>query len=158
MKNLRLLIALSLISFTFLSCSKKEEGPSLTEILIGTEWKFNGYVAEPKAIHPNTGEEISNLYPFLYPCDQDDIWGFNEDGTFYFDDNTTKCQEDGPQVYAKGDWHFNGEEELILKMEGESYGIFYSITEINESNIKLSASEVIWGQSTTTIRTFVPAN
>jgi len=76
-------------------------------------------------------------YAAMYPCEKDDIWHFNECGTYIIDEGTNKCSESANEVYELGIWAFDDHEEYLYTGILE-YLNEYAIISLNKNELIMS--------------------
>ena len=142
-KNFTLLTILMLaLVFVGTSCKKDDEKTS-KDFLTANSWKMTGY----------TIAGISDLDD----CDKDDIYTFDKDGKFHFDEGATKCFEAGFQQLT-GNWAIStstSPETLTITYDASAKPIDEAkITELTESKMVLTVEFMLGGVTTTEVRTF----
>ena len=93
----KLLLALVGVAFMLGSCGKYEEGPGFSlrskKGRVEGEWKIE------KEIYNGQDQTLT-------PDDKDDVWKFEKDGTFEYQDPGNSTE--------KGKWSFNDKKENII--------------------------------------------
>jgi hypothetical protein len=130
--NFLLIVSLFLAS---LSC-KKDDEPTKKDLLCGKSWILISETVSP-AINFN-GTLITDLFSQLEECTKDDIFIFNTNGTYTFEEGPTKCDVNDPQVWDSGTWVFNSD-ETILVLSSPTMGTMNSeIIELTSSKLTVS--------------------
>ena len=105
--NFSLIIALSLISGLF-SCTKQQAVKSRTELLTQKSWKF-----VTQGLDENNNGIIEDSEAEVFPCNADDQFVFNVNGTGAYTIGTTQCSPDDQNMSFT--WQFsNNETELSI--------------------------------------------
>ncbi len=142
-KTFTLLCSLMLaLVFVGTSC-KKDEVKTSQDLIAAHSWKMTGY----------TIAGISDLDD----CEKDDIYTFDKDGEFQFDEGATKCFESDFQQLT-GNWAIStstSPETLTITYDSGSKPIDESkITELIEDRMVLTVEFTLGGVTTTEVRTF----
>jgi hypothetical protein len=126
MKPLQLIFALSLMFTTALisSCSKDDD-PILSrlELLTQKPWKLKS----------TTIVGIGSSPPESYSAD--DIYTFNADGTYLFDEGPTKEDPSDSQT-TSGTWEF-AEDETVIKLSYGGLTLNQEIVELTSTTLKV---------------------
>lgn len=138
------LLCTLLLAVVFLGTSCKKDDEKTSEDLIAAHsWKMTGYT-------------IANISD-LDDCSKDDIYTFDKDGTYKFDEGATKCDDGDPQQYT-GTWAISTSttpETLTITLDGVSLPIDESkITELTANKMVLTVEFTLGGVTTTEVRTF----
>lgn len=123
MKNFKMILAFIAIASVTLSGCKKDKEESNTDKLTGKNWKMTALTVDPPL--NIGGTMISNVYPQIPACQQDDLDIFNSNGTVTFDEGATKCNASDPQS-TQGTWTWNTNETILSITDSgntESYTI-----------------------------------
>lgn len=130
MKNHKLLTAtlLLLLGTTFFLTSCGEDEDEIT--LIGT-WKVTSAVFNPAVDVNNDSILDTDAYSFLFsqPCNQDDVFVFEEGGVFKNDEGATKCDPTDPQ-FEQGTYTQAGATVTVYTQDT----IVFNNTVISKSN------------------------
>lgn len=99
-----------LLSLSLLSCSKKgSSGPTKTELLTSSTWKFDRVGLDLD----KNGSIDADLPPgYVLACDTDNSITFKSDFTGTGDEGATKCDPADPQTEAFT-WSFQSNETVI---------------------------------------------
>ena len=112
MKTILKLTVLSILStLTFSSCSKDSNtvAKSNTELLTQKNWKFEIY-----GLDENNNGTIEQSENSMMPCEADDLFKFNANGTGVFTGGTIDCSLGEPAT-INFNWTFsNNETELAV--------------------------------------------
>lgn len=128
MKNFKMILAFLAIATVSLSGCKKDDDDSKTDMLTDKNWKMTALTVDPPL---NVGGTmISNVYPQIPACQQDDLTIFNDNGTVTFDEGSTKCDPADPQS-TQGTWTWNTDETILSITDG---GITESYTVVSLNN------------------------
>src|SRR6478672_8767305 len=105
-----------LLFCSLLSCKKKKEEPTKTQLITSSSWKYdNGGIDQDRNGSVDFTFESTGL---LQPCILDNTGKFNSDGSGLADEGATKCNTTAPQTTAFT-WSFqNNETELKLTGSG----------------------------------------
>lgn len=107
----KLLLILTVIMVFVSSCT---EDKSNTELLTGTDWRITAWTVSPAILG------ITDWYANMEPCEKDDSFSFNSDGSASIDEGASKCDPDDPQTET-GTWSFNSDETLLtIIADGET--------------------------------------
>ncbi|QQS27941.1 MAG: DUF5004 domain-containing protein [Sphingobacteriales bacterium] len=107
----KLLLILTVIMVLVSSCT---EDKSNTELLTGTDWRITAWTVSPAILG------ITDWYANMEPCEKDDSFSFNSDGSASIDEGASKCDPDDPQTET-GTWSFNSDETLLtIIADGET--------------------------------------
>jgi len=107
----KLLLILTVIMVFVSSCT---EDKSNTELLTGTDWRISAWTVSPAILG------ITDWYANMEPCEKDDSFSFNSDGSASIDEGASKCDPDDPQTET-GTWSFNSDETLLtIIADGET--------------------------------------
>jgi hypothetical protein len=127
MKNFKMILALLAIASVSLSGCKKDDDESNTDKLTDKNWKMTALTVDPPL---NVGGTmISNVYPQIPACQQDDLTIFNDNGTVTFDEGATKCNSSDPQS-TQGTWTWNTN-ETILSITDAGNTESYTVTSLS---------------------------
>jgi hypothetical protein len=108
---LKLTVLCILSTFTFISCSKDSNtvAKSNTELLTQKNWKFEIY-----GLDENNNGTIEQSENNMMPCEADDLFKFNANGTGVFTGGTLECAPGEPST-INFNWTFsNNETELAV--------------------------------------------
>lgn len=133
MKMLRILTVLVLFSTAFVACKKDDAAPqpTKTELLAGGKWKLTALTVSPA--YPSNGASVTDVFAIYPACVKDDFQTFAADGTYTYDEGSTKCDPASLQT-EKGTWKFNtGETQLTLTLP--SYTDTWEISGLTASSM-----------------------
>ena len=157
MKNYLLLLAVA-ASVSLSSCGNDDDEvtpKTKTELLTASGWKATSLTVSPAIDFNMDGTPDSDLMQFVDACSKDDITTFKTDKTYTEDEGATKCDPADPQVFATGNWTFNGDETAVTLTEtGATQSDTYTIAELTENTLKYTQTETISGQTYTFTGTF----
>ena len=136
-------ILIIFILFIFsISCEKNKE-LTREEILTLHTWIESGLYYEPAIeIVVDTVNDITvsynDVYDLQYECDKDDIYKFNANGTFSFEEGDNICSgSPASGLIYSGTWLFSDNGQyLILSVSGLGQAQYY-IEELVENSLKL---------------------
>jgi hypothetical protein len=140
MGKLNLLLIVSLFFVTF-SCKKDDSAPSKKELLSGKNWVLTAETVSP-AFNFN-GILITDLYAQMDDCTKDDISKFNADGTYTFEEGTTKCDVNDPQVFDSGTWVFSSDQTILVLTSPVNGTLNAEIIELTSSKCVISQEETV---------------
>ena len=110
------------------SCKDDDEKPSKAVLLTARSWSIS-------KIEVNGNDETSNLEP----CDTDNVFTFNSDGTIILDIGEIMCDETED---ISGTWRFKTNETIInIHINGE-VALDWKILELTASTFKISNSDL----------------
>ena len=122
-----MLLALGLLSAAGLISCKKESTVAIksnTELLTQKAWKFGIY-----GLDENNNGVIEETESNMLPCQSDDIFTFNANGTGLYSTGVVKCGIDDADINF--DWQFmNGETELA------TFGYPEKINKLDENTLE----------------------
>ncbi|HRI27878.1 MAG TPA: hypothetical protein PK239_16250 [Chitinophagales bacterium] len=101
--KLRLLFVFAFLAALMSGCQIEK---SNTELLTGSNWRIQAWTITP----PILG--ITDWFANLEPCETDNIFTFNTNGTAIIDEGALKCLANDPQTRT-GTWSFNTDETTI---------------------------------------------
>lgn len=162
MKKIFIIIFISTMMLGLGACSNSDDNtstpannnsPTKTELLTAKPWKK---VAETVSPAQNIGGRmVTDLYAEEEACNNDDLYIFNTDKTFKYDEGATKCDPSDPQIWATGTWVFNSDEtQMIVTFSGSGLKSTNNILEVSSTTAKLSHEETINGTKYTTTSTY----
>lgn len=107
----KILLPLLVLTLVLGSCKKYEEGPGFSlrskNARVAGDWKLE------KSIYNGQDEPLD-------ADDKDDVWKFDKDGTFEFQDPGTSTE--------KGTWAFdNKKEKITLTFDGSSFALVVEV-------------------------------
>lgn len=97
---------LFILSFVMLFVSACKEDKTNKELLTDTDWQITAWTVSPAILG------ITDWYANLEPCEKDDSFSFNSDGTATIDEGATKCEVSDPQT-STGTWTLNADETMV---------------------------------------------
>ena len=116
----------------FASC-KKDDDKSRTELLTQSNWKL---VSDQEKAGSAPWEEYIDDYD---PCELDNYFKFNTNGSVVLDEGPTKCDPTDPQTET-GNWSFESNESR-LNLDG----YVVDIEELNGSTLTFTSTETFGG-------------
>lgn len=131
MKNIKLILAFLAIASVTLSGCKKDKDESNTDKLTGKNWKMTALTVDPPLNFG--GSLVSNVYPQLPACIQDDLTIFNSSGSVTFDEGASKCNSSDPQS-TQGTWTWNTD-ETILSVTDDGDTTSYTIVSLSNDSM-----------------------
>ena len=137
MKNLILLLSSVLLFST--ACDKKTEAPVKTkkDILSSGKWLLLSSKATVQVPGSPTDQD---LYASLQPCQKDNLFIFNTNGTSAIDEGASKCSDTSLQTVNTGNWELrDNDKKLKLRV---ILGIFdfealTDVVELNDNTMTL---------------------
>lgn len=135
MKNINIFLTLLLLGITivFSSCKKdKEAEPDKEALLVNKAWKLTAATIYPGL--PRDGGLITNYFNYVPVCEQDNLLVFNTDNTYYYDENSIKCDASAPQV-SIATWYLNADKKVITLGGGINMRNIYDV-EVNANTLK----------------------
>lgn len=136
MKKLLLIAAVSLLAINFNSCTGEKTD---AEILGATTWRItNLYV------------NGADFFALADNCDKDDVYYFNEDGTYKHDEGATTCNSGDPQIVEQGAWSVSSDGTTFTVSAGnDSY--IYTVEVLSETELRISAYDDFLQATTTAV-------
>ena len=131
----KLIVFLVLINIIGLSSCKKDEDLSNTELLCRAPWVLSASTFNPPYFFEDVGS-ISDYYAALAPCQKDDIWSFDENGTYTKEDGANKCDQTDPSVLENGRWTLSSDGTSLVIEPFYIYWAEYEILELTKSTLK----------------------
>lgn len=123
MKKILIISAIALSVFSLNSCvSEKTDA----EILGATTWKLtNLYV------------NGADFFELADNCDKDDVYYFDEDGSYKHDEGATTCASGDPQIVEQGTWTISSDGASFTVVAGnDSY--IYTLEILTETELRVS--------------------
>lgn len=122
-----LILALSAAAI-FSSCKKKKDTPATCEVTIaGIAGNYK--LTKIEAVAAGVATDVTNTY--LDPCEKDDIYQFNTNKSFTYQDAGTAC---APSSAGTGTWDVTGG-KLVLTHSGNGPDIVSGTVKNNCTNI-----------------------
>ena len=137
---MKYLVGILMIGSLYLqsSCSKDDEpaGPSKTELIVSSAWKYN-----TSGVDVNNDGFIDAPAPqgYIMDCDKDNTLTFKNDGTGTLDEGGTKCDPTNPQTspyawsFRNGETYINFPVALMTGFNGDVKILKLTSTELNLS-------------------------
>ena len=155
MKNLIPLLSALLL---FCAACKKEESKqhvkTKKEILTSGKWK----VTSSKALIQSPGSPAQHdLFASIPPCQQDNLYVFNSEGTGTIDEGETKCNPDDPQSTNTGNWQlldYDKKLRMRVKFDILDAEITSDVLELNDLSMVLKYDTTYLSYPTTITTTF----
>jgi hypothetical protein len=156
MKYISMLALVSLMLNS--SCSKDDDDdsppapPTKSQLLVAVDWQVTALTVDPPLVIQG-GAPITNLIPIIPACSLDDIFNYNADGTYSFEEGLTKCDPNDPQVYESGTWQWNSDQtRLVQNNGGETTDVL--VTSLTATEMKWEETQVEQGVTYTFTYTF----
>jgi hypothetical protein len=131
-----------LFSLWLMACNKDDKGPTKTEMLTSTTWKYdNGGIDQN---HDGTVDFTFEQTGVVQPCMLDNTGKFNADGTGMTDEGSTKCTVNAPQTLPFN-WSF-ANNEAALNISGT--GLFglggqFKVNTLTETQLGISKDTTV---------------
>ncbi|MEO1436786.1 MAG: hypothetical protein AAFV80_14705 [Bacteroidota bacterium] len=138
--TLQQLLFFALILTTIAACQKTEDlidPPSTGELLADGAWVLKAQTVDP-AIEVN-GVMISNEYNQIPSCTRDDLYNFNESGSYTLEEGATKCATNDPQIIETGSW--------LYQEDNAFFQLLANNTPFNLTLTTLNRDEMVWVQT-----------
>jgi len=130
---LSLLTAFILGAVMLGGCKKKDDPePTRSELFTNKNWRVTAWTSDP-AISIN-GVLVTNVFNQMDPCSKDDLFRFNSNGVYTFDEGASKCNTNDPQT-TTGTWSFNSDQTIVSVTEAGGT-TSYNIESVSESTLK----------------------
>ncbi len=133
---------------TLMSC-EKDDPKSRTELLCEVPWLLSSSKVNPAIYIEEIETSVTDFYAIYesvgLQCVLDDIWNFNENGTYTKEEGETKCDPSDPVVFETGNWAFNADETILTTTTANQYGTFmseYTILDLSSKNLSLEYTAV----------------
>ena len=126
-------LILSLVMLS-IGCSKDKQPPTKTELLSRT-WRQTDLLASLGG-----GAQSSVFGTVLTPCQQDNLWKFNSNGTYSVLEGATKCPNSTSDVVTTGTWAFLENETKLTFTDATNGSQTFTIAELTASSLKLSGA------------------
>jgi hypothetical protein len=128
--KLNCLKLLTLVAIFALASCSKDDDPSTVELLKSDKgWILTALVTDPA--YDIFGTQVTDLYAQFEACAKDDLYFFQDDNKYLFDEGATKCDPTDPQTDT-GTWLLSTDEK-VMTVDGESWDII----EINKNTLKV---------------------
>lgn len=123
MKKVQFVAAIIIAMISFNSCTSEKTD---AEILGATTWKLtNLYV------------NGADFFSLADNCDKDDVYYFNEDGTYKHDEGATTCETGDPQIVEQGTWSISSDGASFTIVAGtDSY--IYTLEILTETELRVT--------------------
>lgn len=133
------------------SCNLTFQPTPKTKLLMHKKWtEISIEVIEQQ--HDSTDLDITDQF---MKSDLDDLIIFNADGTFVFDEGSSKARNESHQIYGKGQWALDEtSSKLLLCMKGDL--TIYDITTLNPELMVLQLEQHKSDESYTYVLTYQP--
>jgi hypothetical protein len=115
-----------LVSLLALACSKKDSGPSRSELLTNGSWKLTSSEWDNDA----NGTYELDIFPGFDDCFKDNFATFLANGQLILDEGPTKCDIADPQTETSS-WQLSSDGKM-LTVDSDTY----EILELNSSILK----------------------
>jgi hypothetical protein len=133
-------IFMGVVTLIQTSCKKTEQpiptAPDVAAILQNKDWKATAITVSPAM------GGITDIYNnFLDACNRDDLFKFNANNIFLYDEGATKCNPADPQT-QDGSWNYNSNtKNLFFQLTPPSDEYNMTIKEINDTGFKAEMYE-----------------
>jgi hypothetical protein len=135
------------VMFILMSCNKSNDKPQTQDVkalLLNKNWKLTAFTVDP-AIDWGSGETHDVLSAWEV-CDKDDLYIFHDNSVFVYDQGALNCGYYDQQETST--WSYSESSKLLTYCIGtpgscDSYS--WTLTEINDSQFKVTNSEAIGG-------------
>jgi hypothetical protein len=148
-----------LLSLTLISCSRKIDVQKVdpfvlnsTAVLLADKYWIETNVLVERAGSDTVKQDIILQFP---SADRDDILFFSSDGTYRFDEGSTKHHELNKQVFQQGQWRLDEQEHKLHLVFGGA-ATTYELLEVSERELILKLAVSQRGQAYTYKLHFVP--
>jgi hypothetical protein len=125
-----------LVMLVFSSCKKEDEVKTATDYLTQGNWMITAATIDPD-IEMDDGL-VTNVYPYLDPCQRDNLMKFNTNGTVAQDEGATKCDPDDPQIIDEGNWAFSNNNKTLTILFPDEDPLVAEVKTLNESTFVMS--------------------
>lgn len=115
-------------------------------------WKLTASAAVIEAPAP-IGTQNVGVYNTVQPCQQDNLYRYNEDGTTTTDEGATKCHASDPQQTTSGNWTQSADQRQIT-MNASGQTIAADIVTLNSATMTFRYVANYGGMKTTTTTTY----
>ncbi len=111
MKYLNLILLIFVSTALFQSCKGKNEEETLREKIVrgGNCWTLIKFEYREEVTFPYEDE----TYIYL-PCDLDDCYKFNDDGTLHYVGGTVKCDPNEESILDQTAWSLSTDEQSLI--------------------------------------------
>ncbi|HEY8897495.1 MAG TPA: hypothetical protein VIM79_21870 [Niastella sp.] len=128
----KIAVLLLLTTASLTACKKDKDEKSRTDLLTQKAWVYVDYGRDD-----NKDGILSKDESSVEPCEVDDSFIFNTDGTLVEHDNTILCGSSEPESKTM-QWSFqNNETEIVM-----STGRLLKIKTLNETTLELTSEEI----------------
>ena len=132
MKKNYLFLLLAFFCLAFTSCGDDDEPtPDTRSLLVNKNWIYTAYTA-------TDGTRTEDYFNNAEPCNQDDIWRFEDNGYYQMNEGATKCDATYAQIYETGIWELTGNTLTIINSGNE---LVCTIEEISTTTLKLNFTQ-----------------
>ena len=115
----------SCLALTVLFSACKDD-PTHEELLSAHPWQLT--LIEVDANCDGVYETIGSVLP----CNDDDLWLFEEDGTFAYDQGAWRCDVSLPQIITAGTWSLNSNSTVLILEPLPTIGATIATMEIEQ--------------------------
>ena len=157
MKQLLLLLSVVLISASSCKKDSKDNQPAKTkrEILSSGKW----LISKSDAVVGQQGNTQNvNLYnDFMMPCQRDNYYLFNSDGSSTIDEGPSKCSDTSMQTLNTGTWELRENDSKLrfkVQMGIINADVLADITELNDNTLTLKFDTTYVGMPATVTTSF----
>ena len=147
------ILALSAATLLATACSKDKENtpqPKTTEQLLSANvWHMTALTANP-GLQTGTGTTVTDIYPFVPGCTQDDTHQFVAGGQFKSDEGVSKCDPSDAQTVT-GTWSFvktGNDNGVNILLNGNQ--LRFKVLEVSATQLKMVTNDDVFGVGTGT--------
>jgi hypothetical protein len=137
MKNITILLAITIVCAAGFSCKKDEKSKTKGELLTTGSWHVTAYTVDPALDWDGNGSVETNVYAIMDECIKDDHTTFHSDGSGELDEGATKCDDGDPQTVPLT-WVFSQNETQLTVQ-----GVKYLIETLTETQLVIKDIETI---------------
>ena len=134
-------LTVTLILFSFVGCEDEDDTPSKKDLLVEKKWELSALTVDPAIPVDQYGTMATDLYAQMDNCEKDNVLYLKENGNYSWEEGTTKCESDDPQVFETGTWSFNSDKTVLVLSRSDGENINYDIEDISSSELILSWQE-----------------
>lgn len=116
-RTIQIFSFLALLTFSFSACQKTGDiidPPTASELLADGAWKLTAQTVDPAIIVNNVA--IENEFNQLFACQRDNLFNYNESGSFTLEEGDTKCDSADPQILETGTWSVDETESFLQRI------------------------------------------
>jgi len=155
MKKQLLLILSAILILSISSCKKDDDNANLNGVISSGSWKIVASTSVTDFTSVGAGIVNSDLYAMLSPCQKDNTFKFNANGTGSLDEGATKCNASDPQTTDNAfGWEISNNKLTTTSSNAIMPSLTSDILQLDDNTLKIKYDTNLGGYPSTTTTTY----